>query len=80
MNATLKAVYRNGVFVPETACQLPENSEVELTVQGPVIVPPSVADPQERARIRKRLVERMRQNPIPADAPRFTREQLHERS
>jgi predicted DNA-binding antitoxin AbrB/MazE fold protein len=79
MNATLKAVYRNGVFVPETACQLPENSEVELIVQGPVIIPPSVTDPQERARIRKRVVERMRQNPIPADAPRFTREQLHER-
>ena len=79
MNATLRAVYRNGVFVPETACQLPDNSEVELVVQGPVVIPPSVADPQERARIRKRVVERMRQNPIPANAPRFTRDQLHER-
>ncbi len=47
-------------------CQLPENSEVELIVQGPVVIPPGVADPQERARIRKRVVERMRQNPIPA--------------
>jgi len=79
MNATLRAVYRNGVFVPQTACHLPENSEVELVVQGPLIIPPSVTDPQERARIRKRVVERMRQNPIPADAPRLTREQLHER-
>jgi len=79
MNATLKAVYRNGVFVPEKACQFPENSEVELIVQGPVVIPPSVADPQERARIRKRVVERMRQNSIPAEAPRFTREELHER-
>jgi len=79
MNAPLRAVYRNGVFVPETACELPENSQVELIVQGPVIIPPSVADSQERARIRKGVVERMRQNPIPADAPRFTREQLHER-
>jgi predicted DNA-binding antitoxin AbrB/MazE fold protein len=80
MNATLKAVYRNGVFVPETACQLPENSQVELIVQGPVVIPPGVTDPQERARIRKRLVERMRQNFIAADAPRLTREHLHERS
>ena len=79
MNATLKAVYRNGVFVPETACDLPENSEVALTVQGPIVIPPTVADPEERARIRKRVVERMRGNPIPANAPRFTREQLHER-
>ncbi len=79
MNATLKAVFRNGVFVPETACQLPENSEVEVIVQGPVVIPASVTDAQERTRIRKRVVERMRQNPIPADAPRFSREQLHER-
>lgn len=79
MNAILRAVYRNGVFVPETGCALPENSQVELIVQGPIVVPPSVADPEERARIRKRVVERMRQNPVPAGAPRFSREQLHER-
>lgn len=79
MNATLKAVLRNGVFVPETACQLPENSEVEVIVQGPGVIPASVTDAQERSRIRKRVVERMRQNPIPGGSPRFTREQLHER-
>jgi hypothetical protein len=79
MNAPVKAVYRNGVFVPENACELPENSQVELIVQGPVVVAPAVTDPQERARIRKRVVARMRENPIPVDAPRFTREQLHER-
>jgi len=80
MNATMKAVFRNGVFVPETACQLPENSEVELIVQGPVVIPPTVTDPEERAQIRKRVAEHMRQHPIPADAPRFTRDELHERS
>ena len=40
MSDALRAVYRNGVFVPETACDLPEDSEVELIVQGPVIIPP----------------------------------------
>ena len=79
MTATIKAIYRNGVFVPENACELPENAEVELTVQGPVVLPPTVADPEERARIRKRVIERMRRHPLSADAPRFTREQLHER-
>ena len=79
MTATMKAVYRNGVFVPEKACELPENAEVELTVQGPVVLPPTIADPEERARIRKRVVERMRRHPLSADAPQFTREQLHER-
>jgi predicted DNA-binding antitoxin AbrB/MazE fold protein len=80
VTATLRAVYRNGVFIPETACDLPEDSQVELTVQGPVVVPASVTDPEQRALIRKQLVERMRRNPVPKDAPRFTREQLHERS
>jgi hypothetical protein len=79
MNATLKAVYRGGVFIPQAACELPENSEVELVIQGPVVLPPTVSDPEERARVRKRVVERMRLHPLSADAPRFTREQLHER-
>jgi predicted DNA-binding antitoxin AbrB/MazE fold protein len=79
METTVKAVYRNGVFVPTTACNFPENTEVEVSVQGPTIIPPTVNDPAERARIRREVVELMKQNPIPADAPRFTREQLHER-
>ncbi|WP_416233481.1 antitoxin family protein [Anabaena sp. UHCC 0451] len=29
MPPTLKAVYRNGTFILETACNLPEGSEVE---------------------------------------------------
>jgi len=79
MEATVKAVFRNGVFVPTTACDFPENAEVEVFLQGPTIIPPSVKDPVERARIRREVVERMRNSPISADAPRFTREQLHER-
>lgn len=75
----LKAVFRGGTFVPEEECSLPEESEVHLTVQGPLTVPPAVTDRAERARILKAVVERMRQNPIPAAAPRFTREELHER-
>jgi predicted DNA-binding antitoxin AbrB/MazE fold protein len=79
MNATVNAIYRNGVFVPEDACELPEGAEVRLTVEGPTVIPASVTDPEERRRIRKRIVERMRRHPLAADAPRFTREQLHER-
>ncbi len=33
----------------------------------------------ERADILRRMVERMKANPIPANAPAFTREELHER-
>ena len=33
----------------------------------------------EHSRLLAKLLERMRSNPIPANAPRFTREELHER-
>ena len=76
MSQILKATYRNGAFVPETPCNLPEESQVELTVHA-YAVPPLVTDPEERASILKEVVENMKSNPLPADAPRrFTREEL----
>ena len=80
MSKSLKAVYRRGAFIPETPCNLPEDSEVELIVQGPVLTRPEVADPKERASILSNLVARMQQNVLPQTAPRFARESLHERS
>jgi predicted DNA-binding antitoxin AbrB/MazE fold protein len=79
MSQRLKAIYQNGAFIPQTPCDLPENSEVELVIESPRLRPPTVTDPEERKRILKELVQNMRDNPIPADAPRFTREELHER-
>lgn len=80
MAQRLRAIYQNGAFVPQSPCDLPENSEVDLVVENPRVLPPLVTDPAERKRILERMVERMRANPIPADAPRhFTREELHER-
>jgi predicted DNA-binding antitoxin AbrB/MazE fold protein len=80
MAQTLKAIYRNGTFILQTPCELPEGAEVELTIQGPRLLPPKVTDPEERKRIMEELIYNMRANPIPADAPRrFTREELHER-
>ena len=80
MSQTLKAIYRDGAFIPQTPCDLPEGSEVELTVHESQTVQPAVTDLEERKRILKEVVENMRANPLPADAPRrFTREELHER-
>jgi predicted DNA-binding antitoxin AbrB/MazE fold protein len=80
MAQSLKANYRNGAFIPQTPYDLPEGAEVELTVHEPHTIPPTVTDPEERARLLKEVVESMRANPLPADAPRrFTREELHER-
>ena len=80
MSKSLKAIYRRGAFIPKTPCQLPEDSEVELIVQGPLVTQPEIVDPKERANILSNLVTRMQQNVLPVRAPQFTRESLHERS
>ena len=51
MTQTLKAIYREGAFIPKTPCDLPEGVEVELTINAPHILPPKVTDPEERKRI-----------------------------
>ncbi len=45
MEATVKAVFRNGVFVPTTVCDFPENTEVEVSVPGPASVPLKEREP-----------------------------------
>ncbi len=79
METVVTAVYRNGVFVPTAHCDFPENAEVEVSLKGPTIIPPRVKDPDEQVRIRRKVLERMSSKPLSADAPRFTREELHER-
>jgi predicted DNA-binding antitoxin AbrB/MazE fold protein len=79
MSQTFKAVYRDGAFIPQTPCDLPEGAEVEITVRAPNVIPPKVTDPEERERLMNGLIQNMLDNPIPENAPRFTREELHER-
>ena len=79
MNYRTKAVYRKGTFIPESPCDLPEEAKVDLHIQGPLLLPPKVADSAERSRILKQVTQRMRQNPIVPAAPRYTRDELLER-
>jgi len=79
MTYRTKAVYHSGAFVPETQCDLPEDAEVDLLVHGPLLIPPAITDPERRACVLRQITERMKQNPIPAGAPRFNRDELHER-
>ena len=79
MEATLRAVYRNGVFVPTTACDLPEETEVDISLHRPTVIEPEITDPLEMERYMKEVVARMQENPVPLNAPRFTREEMHER-
>lgn len=79
MEQKLRATYRQGAFIPQAPCDLSDGSEVDLIVQGPAILPPRVTAPGEREQLLRRMIDRMRQNPIPTGAPRLTRESLHER-
>ncbi|MGB8703357.1 MAG: antitoxin family protein [Thermosynechococcaceae cyanobacterium] len=79
MPQTLKAIYRNGTFVLKTAYDLPEGTEVDLLIQSQKVVSPPISDPDAKQLFLKSLIERMQRNPIPPNAPQFTRETLHER-
>ena len=75
----IRAVFRDGAFQPSSACEVPEGCEVDLAVtESPAHSVPAMAE-DERRRVLREVTARMRDNPIPADAPRFSREQLHER-
>ena len=81
MSQRVKAVYQGGAFIPREPCSLADGSEVELIIEPQNVRPPEITDPEERKRVLDELVERMRNNPIPADAPpspekRFMNEEL----
>jgi len=79
MYQAAKAIYRAGTLILQEPLDVPEESEVELIIQGPLVLAPKVTDLVERARILQIVTRRMQQNPIPAGAPRLTRKVLHAR-
>ena len=71
------ATFKNGTLIPDEELRLPENARVELTVESE---PEQLSSDQEhRQAILEEVVEMMKSNPIPESAPRFTRDELHER-
>ena len=75
----VKATYRAGVFVLEEDLDISEEAPVELIVQDRAVLPPEVKSVEERARILKEITGRMQRHPLPAEAPDFTRKELHAR-
>jgi hypothetical protein len=67
------AVYRDGVFVPETPCHLADNTKVRVVVgeADARVQPALISDPVERQRIIEETLARMRANPIPPGAPLY---------
>ena len=82
MSLKLKAIYKNGAFVPipnGEKLNVSENAEVEITVHDPYVVPAKATSDEERERALRELMESWRQHPLRGDAPRLTRDELHER-
>lgn len=79
MPQSWQTIYRNGAFISQTAFGLPEGIDVELLVQTSQITLPSIADEAAKQQFLRALAKRMQQNPIPLNAPHFSRDALHER-
>ena len=82
MSVRLRAIYRDGAFVPITngdELDVPENTEVELIVQNPTVLPVTAMNDEDRERALRALRESWEQHPLAPDAPRLTRDELHER-
>lgn len=71
----LRAVFRDGKFVPTEPCALPESAEVQLTVESRSTIAQASSAPATM----QEIVRAMMANPLPPGAPRFTRQELHER-
>jgi predicted DNA-binding antitoxin AbrB/MazE fold protein len=77
MDATVTAVFEDGVFRPDLPCDLPQGSRVVLAIHG--LGEGVAVSADERRAIRRRVVERMKRNPLPGDAPSFKRDDMYDR-
>ena len=82
MSLRLKAIYKDGAFVPISngdKLNVSENAEVEITVHGPYVVSATATSDEERERALRELFASWDEHPLRADAPRLTRDEMHER-
>ncbi|MDJ0508522.1 MAG: DUF104 domain-containing protein [Crocosphaera sp.] len=71
----VKATYRNGTFIPNTPCHLPDNTEVELMIDVPSEYAQSIVDRETRKEILHALLSRMRDSSL---VPKVNRVSLPE--
>ncbi len=76
---TILAVYRDGAFHPIEPRDLPEGTMGKVVALPKGVTPPEEPDPKKRRAIGSELVRDMMAHPLPPNAPRFTRDELHER-
>lgn len=77
----IPAIFRDGVFHPVEPCALPDETKVVVVLPATTarVIPPAEPDPEKRRLILRQLTERWRTNPLSPEAPRLTRDELHER-
>ena len=82
MSVRLKAIYKDGAFVPITngdQLNVRENAEVELIIHDPRVPPAEDKTEEERQRALRELFASWDAHPLRPDAPRLTRDEMHER-
>jgi predicted DNA-binding antitoxin AbrB/MazE fold protein len=76
----VNAVFERGAFRPEEPVKLAEGTRVRLAVEFKDDAPTGDSlSVEERRIIRRRAVERMKGNPLPADASPFRRDDMYDR-
>jgi hypothetical protein len=61
MNQKLKAIYRDGTFIPKAACSLPDNTAVEIAIYRDRSFERDIIDPETRKEVLNALLRRMKQ-------------------
>ena len=82
MSVRLKAIYKDGAFVviPNgEQLNVSENAEVEITIHDPSVSPTTATSDDERAHALRALFASWDAHPLRSDAPRLTRDEMHER-
>jgi hypothetical protein len=72
----MTAVVRGGAFVPTVNSQFAEGDQVVLTISGMPMERAPTTDLTERRRILREIVASLALDPLPAEAPRFTRDEF----
>ena len=78
----LKAIYKDGAFVPISNGEkltVLENAEVEITVHDPDSLSPTATSDEERESALRDLFASWDAYPLRSDAPRLSRDDMHER-
>jgi hypothetical protein len=61
MSQKLKAIYKDGTFIPKANCSLPNNTAVELSIYRARSADSDIIDPDVRKEVLYSLLQRMKQ-------------------